>query len=45
MIDNDLEFKIQSEYFAYKHEFSRLTEQEKVSYFFHQAEFMENYIS
>ena len=34
MIDNDLEFKIQSEYFAYKHEFSNLTEQEKVSYFF-----------
>ena len=31
---DDLEFKIQSEYFSYKHEFNRLTEQEKVSYFF-----------
>lgn len=31
---DDLEFKIQSEYFAYKHEFNRLTEHEKVRYFF-----------
>lgn len=29
-----LEFKVQSEYFSYKHEFHRLTEQEKISYFF-----------